>query len=237
MLACRMGCERVRLWYRQSPRLARSPAVCGAIAGHATRFGGADGRMTGKMPKRRKPRNPSGSRGFPPKNWCPEEDSNLHALRHTDLNRARLPIPPSGPGLVRQGLSAPAGRVNSPCDSISRWGRENQKARNPLRMRAFCGKWCPEEDSNLHALRHTDLNRARLPIPPSGPGLVRLDVSIPVGGVNRARAGLCMPKSRLIGSGARRIGVGTRRADQACSRVPGPKRSTIRARIWSRAWR
>ena len=32
--------------------------------------------------------------------WCPEEDSNLHALRHTDLNRARLPIPPSGHGLV-----------------------------------------------------------------------------------------------------------------------------------------
>ena len=28
--------------------------------------------------------------------WCPEEDSNLHTLRHTDLNRARLPIPPSG---------------------------------------------------------------------------------------------------------------------------------------------
>ena len=29
--------------------------------------------------------------------WCPEEDSNLHTLRYTDLNRARLPIPPSGP--------------------------------------------------------------------------------------------------------------------------------------------
>ncbi len=29
-------------------------------------------------------------------NWCPEEDSNLHTLRHTDLNRARLPIPPPG---------------------------------------------------------------------------------------------------------------------------------------------
>ena|GEM_PF-2095981 len=28
--------------------------------------------------------------------WCPEEDSNLHTLRHTDLNRARLPIPPPG---------------------------------------------------------------------------------------------------------------------------------------------
>ena len=29
---------------------------------------------------------------------CPEQDSNLHALRHTHLKRARLPIPP--PGLV-----------------------------------------------------------------------------------------------------------------------------------------
>lgn len=29
-------------------------------------------------------------------NWCPGKDSNLHASRHTDLNRARLPIPPPG---------------------------------------------------------------------------------------------------------------------------------------------
>ena len=35
-------------------------------------------------------------RSYANKSWCPEEDSNLHALRHTDLNRARLPIPPSG---------------------------------------------------------------------------------------------------------------------------------------------
>jgi hypothetical protein len=31
-----------------------------------------------------------------------------------------------------------------------------------------CIRWCPEEDSNLHTFRHTDLNRARLPIPPPG---------------------------------------------------------------------
>src|SRR3569832_2280251 len=30
------------------------------------------------------------------KPWCPGEDSNFHDLRHTDLNRARLPIPPPG---------------------------------------------------------------------------------------------------------------------------------------------
>ncbi len=34
--------------------------------------------------------------GFLRSTWCPGEDSNLHALRHTDLNRARLPVPPPG---------------------------------------------------------------------------------------------------------------------------------------------
>src|SRR6185437_631314 len=28
------------------------------------------------------------------KRWCGREDSNFHALRHSDLNAARLPIPP-----------------------------------------------------------------------------------------------------------------------------------------------
>ena len=36
--------------------------------------------------------------------WCPEEDSNLHTLRHTDLNRARLPIPPSGLQFARRAI-------------------------------------------------------------------------------------------------------------------------------------
>ena len=35
----------------------------------------------------------------------------------------------------------------------------------PLRHRK---KSCPEQDSNLHASRHTHLKRARLPIPPPG---------------------------------------------------------------------
>ena len=30
------------------------------------------------------------------KRLCPEQDSNLHASRHTHLKRARLPIPPPG---------------------------------------------------------------------------------------------------------------------------------------------
>ena len=47
------------------------------------------------------------------------------------------------------------------------------------------GKWCGREDSNFHALRHSDLNAARLPIPPrphimgkpGGPGASHLAVS------------------------------------------------------------
>ena len=31
---------------------------------------------------------------------CPEQDSNLHAVKHTHLKRARLPIPPPGQQLV-----------------------------------------------------------------------------------------------------------------------------------------
>ncbi len=51
-------------------------------------------------------------------NWCGAQDLNLHALRHTVLSRARLPIPPA-PRLgfnlrlvecVEQGYSAQLGR-------------------------------------------------------------------------------------------------------------------------------
>src|SRR5690606_31049760 len=44
--------------------------------------------------------------------WCPGEDSNLHTLRHTDLNRARLPIPPPGQVAWRGEIRAVAGSVN-----------------------------------------------------------------------------------------------------------------------------
>ena len=33
---------------------------------------------------------------------CPEQDSNLHASRHTHLKRARLPIPPPGQSLIQR---------------------------------------------------------------------------------------------------------------------------------------
>ena len=37
----------------------------------------------------------------------------------------------------------------------------------PLQMFVF-NLWCPEQDSNLHVVKHTHLKRARLPIPPLG---------------------------------------------------------------------
>ena len=37
----------------------------------------------------------------------------------------------------------------------------------PLQMFVFY-TWCPEQDSNLHVVKHTHLKRARLPIPPLG---------------------------------------------------------------------
>lgn len=43
--------------------------------------------------KKAKPRLSLLKRGF----QCPGQESNLHALRHTHLKRARLPIPPPGP--------------------------------------------------------------------------------------------------------------------------------------------
>ncbi len=34
--------------------------------------------------------------------WCPRQESNLHAFRHTHLKRARLPIPPLGQSMERK---------------------------------------------------------------------------------------------------------------------------------------
>ena len=44
------------------------------------------------------------------KQWCPGEDSNLHVVRHTDLNRARLPIPPPGQSGCEGGVIGLAGQ-------------------------------------------------------------------------------------------------------------------------------
>ena len=42
------------------------------------------------------------------------------------------------------------------------------KSKTPSNLRST-GFQCPGQESNLHALRHTHLKRARLPIPPPGP--------------------------------------------------------------------
>ena len=62
------------------------------------------------------------------------------------------------------------GTVSSKCEKVGRRGIEKEKSAQPFWIaRIFLETWCPGEDSNLHALRHTDLNRARLPVPPPGP--------------------------------------------------------------------
>ena len=38
----------------------------------------------------------------------------------------------------------------------------------PLHHKIILNKSCPEQDSNLHVVKHTHLKRARLPIPPPG---------------------------------------------------------------------
>ena len=38
----------------------------------------------------------------------------------------------------------------------------------PLQHVKILNKMCPEQDSNLHVVKHTHLKRARLPIPPPG---------------------------------------------------------------------
>jgi hypothetical protein len=73
-------------------------------------------------------------------------------------------------------LSAPKSKSNQvdfrSMTSVGAQSLRTQTLRTdiPLRtdMRMTASRWCPEEDSNLHTFRHTDLNRARLPIPPSG---------------------------------------------------------------------
>ncbi len=49
-----------------------------------------------------------------PGKWCPEEDSNLHALQRWYLKPVRLPIPPSGHASVGRCLFGVVGGVNSP---------------------------------------------------------------------------------------------------------------------------
>ena len=47
------------------------------------------------------------------KELCPEQDSNLHASRHTHLKRARLPIPPPGHLFLSDNLHPMSGKRDS----------------------------------------------------------------------------------------------------------------------------
>src|ERR1700759_5344970 len=51
--------------------------------------------------------------------WCGREDSNFHGLPHSDLNAARLPVPPRPPG--------------TGADVTNRWWRRNARAAGSTR--------------------------------------------------------------------------------------------------------
>ena len=71
--------------------------------------------------------------------------------RHADLTRLLQDYAAALPGLVQLDAIGTSHEGHGKPGSFS-WGDD----------------WCPEEDSNLHALRHWYLKPARLPIPPSG---------------------------------------------------------------------
>ena len=68
-------------------------------------------------------------------NLCPEQDSNLHASRHTHLKRARLPIPPLGHLLPCYGLGD--------CSECQR--AESGKRDSNSRPRPWQGRALPTE--------------------------------------------------------------------------------------------
>ena len=71
--------------------------------------------------------------------WCPGENSNLHILRYTDLNRARLPIPPPG---QQQAVYHHLAALSSPRPKIFRFSRkflDRSLARRFTRADGFFG--------------------------------------------------------------------------------------------------
>ena len=67
--------------------------------------------------------------------WCGREDSNFHGLPHSDLNAARLPIPPR-PQATKWPVFPPAGGhvANSPFPYKP--AREGKFSRNPQGLAA-----------------------------------------------------------------------------------------------------
>lgn len=65
--------------------------------------------------------------------WCPGEDSNLHVVKHTDLNRARLPIPPPGQTDGRRYVGEGARRVNRGFGIGVRFAWDHRRQAGPIR--------------------------------------------------------------------------------------------------------
>ena len=79
--------------------------------------------------------------------------------RHYPLKVACLPNPPPAREKVpRTGLEPACLSTHAPETCAS-----TNSAIPPKRKRKELFSWCPEQDSNLHASRHTHLKRARLP--------------------------------------------------------------------------
>ena len=76
-------------WEKKTNTFERSRGACGPGRTNSTR--GLDGR-----PRERSIVFVFFAKILREKKWCPRLDSNQHAVKHTTLNRACLPIPPLG---------------------------------------------------------------------------------------------------------------------------------------------
>ena len=148
--------------------------------------------------------------------WCPGEDSNLHASRHTDLNRARLPIPP--PGLVRPSTYG-AGRAMSislahPFVRLLRVSRHCPPllpVRLSRRPAATGGEASPGAGTGEHPAVRQGAGRGR----PARPGRLRPDGgaktalwSFPRGARCSREGAECEARRRVAATGARRMSDG-----------------------------
>jgi hypothetical protein len=121
------------------------------------------------------------------RSWCGREESNLHGcLAHCVLSAARMPFRHGRVNVwwarrdlhphafQRQILSLV--RLLIPPRARGRPGGSCTHKPGGLGPRGILvpvtGPWYPREESNLHALRHPVLKRARLPVPPRGQMLV-----------------------------------------------------------------
>src|ERR1700748_3346119 len=101
------------------------------------------------MRERRKVANSGRKRPRDDQGWCGREDSNFHGLPHSDLNAARLPIPPRPP-VVRRGVSKP----DRLCEG--RWAPRQPMGAKPIPL------YVPEARWSGPMIRHAALLLATL---------------------------------------------------------------------------